>query len=264
MMKELGTYASSISAEFGKLEGETGVRLNRKFAETVERLEHSLEGIIGPFQENAELSKQRLAKLQRDIIQEVKEDEEELQFYIKKLEQYGISKKSAARFESQKYETLSGGSDSAERSHIADIEQESADSERNMEHALEELFAKVRANKFPKMRRMALQKLEKFEHDVLKELQDKGKEVDVDIIAKSFNKLLMRHAPEVNGFERKDGVSAVEFVKQRVRDARIAMNRDRLMELYDDWKVKKKLSTFQVLSEVESLLALEETSGLML
>ena len=96
----------------------------------------------------------------------MEEDEEELRFYLKKLAQYGISERSAAKFESQKYDALNGATDKEEVSmpvvltscrpmtcvhviqisHISDIEQESADSERNMEHSLEQFFQKVRSS----------------------------------------------------------------------------------------------------------------------
>ena len=73
--------------------------------------------------------------------------------------------------------------------------------------------------------------------DLLKELQDKGKEVDMQAIIKGFDKLLLRHAPMVDTFDGKSGATAVEYIKKRVEDARIALNRDRLLDLYNDWKV---------------------------
>lgn len=141
---------------------------------------------------------------------------------------------------------------------------------------------------------MALQKLEKFElgkakklvyrsltakfaTDLLKELEDKGKELDPEVVIRSFNKLLLRYAPGVQGYDKKSGESAVEFVQRKVQEARVAINRDRLQEIHKEWKSvrsmslsltglsltfsKKGMQTIQVLSKIESLLALEEASG---
>lgn len=72
---------------------------------------------------------------------------------------------------------------------------------------------------------------------MLAELRDEEKEVDPPTVLKHLNKLLLRFAPHVEKYDPTTGRSVIDYLKNRISDARLAVNREQLLDLYQDWKI---------------------------
>lgn len=73
--------------------------------------------------------------------------------------------------------------------------------------------------------------------EVVRDLGDKEKEIDSSVVLNGVNKLLLQHAPRVPKFDPKEGKSIVDYVSEKVNEAKIASHKDQLLDLYNDWKI---------------------------